>query len=93
MKVNFKKDREGEPIPFERKGKNTALMTKLRARGFTVLEVRNDQDSDLTKYIDELMREEQDISDAAKINKKEQEERKRFKIDLKNALYDFIIDT
>lgn len=70
LKVNFKKDREGEPIPFERKGKNTALMTKLRARGFTVLEVRNDQDSDLTKYIDELMREEQDISDAAKICKK-----------------------
>ena len=48
LKVNFKKDREGEPIPFERKGKNTALMTKLRARGFTVLEVRNDQNSDLT---------------------------------------------
>ena len=89
LKVNFKKDREGEPIPFERKGKNTALMTKLRARGFTVLEVRNDQDSDLTKYIDELMREEQDISDAAKINKKEQEERKRFKIDLKNALSNY----
>ena len=89
LKVNFKKDREGEPIPFERKGKNTALMTKLRARGFTVLEVRNDQNSDLTKYIDELMREEQDISDAAKIRKKEEEQLKQFEKELKKVLSDY----
>lgn len=84
--VDFKKDENNEPIPFERNGKNTALVTKLKVRGFTVLDIK---EKILTNYIDELLNSPKDISDVEKIIKFENQELKKFKICLKDVLSDY----
>ncbi len=84
--VDFKKDENNEPIPFERNGKNTALATKLKVRGFTVLDIK---EKILTKSIDELFNSTKDISDVERIIKLENQELKKFKSNLKNVLSDY----
>ena len=84
--VDFKKDENNEPIPFERNGKNTALVTKLKARGFTILDIKG---KILTNYIDELLSSTKDISDVEKIIKFENQELKSFKNSLKDVLSDY----
>ena len=86
LSVDFKKDENDEPIPFERNGKNTALVTKLKARGFTILDIKG---KILTNYIDELLSSTNDISDVEKIIKFENQELKSFKNSLKDVLSDY----
>ena len=84
--VDFKKDENNEPIPFTRDGKNTALTTKLKVRGFTVLDVN---DSILTQSIEDLLNSTEDISDVEKVIRSENQELKKFKDDLKKVLTNY----
>lgn len=43
LKVKYKKDSNGDPIIYQRKGNNTGLVTRLGVRGFTILEYTNEE--------------------------------------------------
>lgn len=81
--VNFKKNESNEPIQFSREGKNTALATKLKVRGFTILDVF---DEILIKSIDELINSDKDVSDVEKVIRLENRELEKFKNNLKQVL-------
>ncbi len=84
--VNFKMNEENEPIQFSREGKNTALVTKLKVRGFTILDI---YDEILIESIDELLNSNKDISDVEKVIKLENLELEKFKNNLKNVLSNY----
>lgn len=84
--VEFKKDKDGNPMVFERKGKNTALMSKLRVRGFTVLDIT---DPVLNKCVDDLLASEADISDAQRVKNIEEKQLEGFKQELLGTLQNY----
>lgn len=84
--VDFKKDENGKPMVFAREGKNTALMSKLRARGFTILEINGQR---MEEQIDNLLRAERDYSEGNRIAGIEAEKSKEFQIKLREALENY----
>ena len=84
--VDFKKDENGKPMVFAREGKNTALMSKLRARGFTILEINGQR---MEEQIDNLLRAEKDYSEEDRIANIEAEKSKEFQSKLREALENY----
>lgn len=84
--VDFKKDENGKPMVFAREGKNTALMSKLRARGFTILEINGQR---MGEQIDNLLKAEKDYSEEDRIANIEAEKSKEFQIKLREALENY----
>lgn len=68
LKVDFILE-NGAPLRFKRKGKNTALTTKLGCRGFTVLSI---DDQNIIHEIDKLKEEQKDLSTSTILEHKEE---------------------
>lgn len=68
LKVDFILE-NGTPLRFKRKGKNTALTTKLGCRGFTVLSIDGDK---IKHEIDNLRNEQKDLSSSTILEHKEE---------------------
>lgn len=68
LKVDFICE-SGLPLRFKRKGKNTALTTKLGCRGFTVLSIH---DQNIIQEIDKLRKEQKDLSSSTILEHKEE---------------------
>ncbi len=68
LKVDFILE-NGTPLRFKRKGKNTALTTKLGCRGYTVLSIDDDK---ITQEIDNLRSEQKDLSSSTILEHKEE---------------------
>jgi hypothetical protein len=64
--------KDGSPLRFKRKGKNTALTTKLGCRGFTVLSIT---DPVIIREIDNLRKAQKDLSTSTILGHKEELEK------------------
>ncbi len=71
LKIDFICE-SGSPLRFKRKGKNTALTTKLGCRGFTVLSI---DDQNIIQEIDKLRKEQKDLSSSTILEHKEELEK------------------
>ena len=74
--VNFKKTESNSPIRFQRNNKNGELVKKLSVRGFTILEISDEQ---AKKELDELLTSKKDLSYSDRVFQKEINELEIFK--------------
>lgn len=86
LKVDFLKDKKGTIIEFSRAGKNTALASKLRVPGFTVLPIENQE---LIAIIDSLSSTQEDASHVSYVKTREEKDTEAFKKALSRVLPDY----
>ena len=86
LRVTYVTDLNGAPIIFDRNDKNTALSTKLKVRGYTVLNI---YEKEIINTVDKLISEKEDLPYLSKIISEENKRLLEFKTSLTTILPDY----
>ena len=84
--VEYIKDDSGNPYPFMRADKNTALQTKLKVRGFTTLEIDN---KDIIGEINRLFNSKKDTAYSSTVIEKQSKNMEHFRQEIAKRIGDY----